>query len=331
MQATEQAQAFGHRLSRTTSLYIGNEEKMGNGISRVTGIPVKRVIGKAELNDFVLLSNRRDIRGGVVNKLARLLKSGGHFESPFVTNRINDHKERLIDGNHRYEAIKQVIDENPNFKVEVIIVYYEDLNPQEERQLYTTWNSGTKQNTNDFVKQYWTTIPIVKLMNREGFAYPVRHIWSKKAIEFKTLVGGYLTKNDATFIGGYQGSAFDFIIESQSLGANDCKVIDAFLKEYIAVFGNPDKKSIHYRQAVFYSLFRIWLENKGSKNPALIATALRRVRNHPVVVRYANLGGTRENCVTCARELLEIINGQKVYNRFVLNVRQPTLPQAEAA
>ena len=276
----------------------------------------KLVLTKDNLNQFIKLSNRRDIRKCVVKKLKKLLEDGNHFETPLMSNQ-RGRKQRLLDGNHRFEAITQYIDEKPDAKVEILLFSYDNLTEDEEKEMYTRWNLGIKQNTNDFVKQYWNDIPIVKKMKANGFPWDVAPTWTSKAIEFKTIVSGYLTIDDKTFLGGYRGSAISFIERAKKLNNQDYNVIKEFLKEYMQVFGNPDKHNPHYKQAVFYSLFRVWIDNKSQIIPTSMESCFRRVMGSVVVISYTKLGGTRENCQQCRTELLRLINGARTKNLLV--------------
>jgi len=266
---------------------------------------------------FARLDNRRDIRRGIVIQLCKLLESGEHFDTPLCTNLKRD-KHRLLDGNHRIDAVEKYLKKYPDRRVEIEIDYYTGLSDGQERKIYTKWNKGTKQNVNDFVKQYWNVIPLAKMFDKAtGLRYGVSHKWGVNTVEFKTLVSCYLTKEDEPFKGGYGGGAEDFIKQTRHLGQKAFNDLKAFMNEYSTAFGKPDKTNMHYKQANLFALQRIWLDNKANKTPAEIATAYRRVFGCRPVVEFARLGGTRENCKESHRQLLDVINGQKKRNLFV--------------
>jgi len=289
---------------------IGVVEMRDDGVNRLSAKSTKILLSKQNLNCLTILDNRRDIRKAVVNKLLRVLEEGKHFETPLMTNKVKD-KHRLLDGNHRKEAIECYLQKHPNRKVEISIFYYDGLTPKQEKEMYTKWNLGTKQNTNDFVKQYWNNIPLTQLMTKKDFPYLVNHVWSNKAIEFKSLVAGYLTIYNEKFCGGFSGSAMAFIKKSQELDMKDYNKIKAFLSEYISIFGLPNKKNPHYKQAVFYSLYRIWLDNHKKVNPERMKNAFIRLRGHERVIYYQSWGGTREVTIRCRFDLLSVINGNR--------------------
>jgi hypothetical protein len=288
-----------------------------NGTNKVECKSEKMLLTTENIDRFVILKNRRDIRSGVKTKLRRLLEKGKHFDTPLVTNRITaDEKDRLLDGNHRIECIKEFFEVYPNRKVEVYVMYYEDLDPAEEKKKYTQWNSGTKQNTNDFIKQYWDDIPMAKKMQRD-FPCKVSYKWAVDTMEFKTLVSEYLVREASTFAGGYSGSAINFIDEVKLLGNPDYAVLRAFMIDFIEIFGKPDFKSNpHYKQANFYSIFRIWWDNKTRLSPLEVKKGFLKIKGNQSIQFFAKGGGTRENCQLCHTQLLRDINSGRTVNSF---------------
>ena len=106
---------------------------------------------KSVIDKFVILSNRRDLRNAKVKKLLALLNRSQHFDTPLMVN-FKDGKYRLLDGNHLIEAIKRFIKDNDEKRVVVGICKYKDLDAEQEREMFTKWNLGTKQNASDFIK-----------------------------------------------------------------------------------------------------------------------------------------------------------------------------------
>lgn len=286
-----------------------------DSVHRLMATAKKIQLSKEDIkNNFVLLLNRREIRKCVVNRLLRLLEKGDHFETPIMVNTVNN-KSRLLDGNHRAEAIQRYLEKYPERKVEVWMFEYNNLNPDEEREMYTKWNMGTKQNTNDFVQQYWNSIGLNKLFARD-FPCNVTANWSCNSIEFKTLLSGYMGSITPGFGGGYQGSAIEFIDRCKLMNGKDHKVMREFMKEYIQIYGEPDKKNLHYKQGVYFAIFRIWRDNLD-KPIDQMRTALLRVRGHERIVYYSTLGGTREMTIQCRKDLLNVINGKRTKNLFI--------------
>lgn len=283
-------------------------------ISRVNTKMRKMTIHRGNIRQFQKLLNRRDIRKTTVNKLFKVLEDGNHFETPFVVNAKNG-RLRLIDANHREDAIEKYLQKYPNRKVEVWLAVYENLSEAEEKIEFTVWNSGMKQTTNDFIKQYWNNMPITRLFTPRT-AWKVSHKWTANSIEFKQLATCYLTRNTSPFKGGFSGSAMDFVEEAKTLGQNDYNVLNAFLKDYIAIFGNPNKKNPHYRQPVFFSMMRIWLDNKTNFSMDALRRSMARIRNHERVFYYEKWGGANSITQQCHKDLIDVLNGNRTRNLF---------------
>lgn len=286
-----------------------------DGINKIEAKTKKIVVDKDNVSQLIMMGNRRDIRSGKVRKLYQILEHGKHFETPIVTS-IRESVERVLDGNHRVEAISKYLLKHPERKVELWVFYYENLNCEEEKQKYTTWNLGTKQTTNDFVQQYWDEIPILKMFGKNP-TFTVSHKWQSHAIEFKTLMSVYLTRNEKKFQGGFGGSAMDFIEECKKLGNADFLVVKNFLDEFMSIFGAVDRDNYHYKQAVFFAIQRIWLDNYKYKNPAEMRKYLKRLVMNTTVIYYQKLGGTRENTTRCRDEFLKDLNKHRTKELFI--------------
>jgi len=313
--------------SLKVSMHLCKAENIGNEVEnmteeesnlRVIGTSTKgwkyktMILHKGNINkDFVVLLNRRDIRKGNVSKLNGVLLKGEHFETPLVANRLNN-KWRLIDGNHRYEAIKRLLERYPKRKVEIGVCYYENLTEDEEKMVFTKWNLGAKQSLSDFLKQYWQDIRITKKLKKPFFPWEISHKWGQgltPAMEFKQLIGPYLVKDsDGDSVITHPGPAMNFIEASQELGDSDLKVLKQFMEEYMDTFGNPDKRNPMYRGCPFIVAMRIWLKNYGKINPAAMKKRLRKLQGHERAMFWSTQGASRTNMIQCLRDFLEVIN-----------------------
>lgn len=262
---------------------------------------------------FEFVSNRRDLRKGTVNKLFNVLEAGEHFETPYMTNFIKG-KHRLLDGNHRQEAVIKYLARYPDRKVELGICYYENLTPEEERREYSRWNAAIKQNTNDFIKAYWATLP-VKLFEQLRFPLTVGYKWGSKIIELKLLAGAYFSSLEPVFTGGNRQSAMEFVEKLQGLAADDVRTMKAFINDYIAVFGMPVQQSLYYKPTIFIALFRIWMDNKASFNPDQIQRRFRKLIGHGSVNAMANKF-SHNSTLDARREFMSIMNGSRVEGRL---------------
>jgi hypothetical protein len=225
----------------------------------------KVIVDKSVISNGLFVINdeeRRNIRGGSVKKLISLLDSQKHFSSPFVTNETTSTgRQNLVDGNHRYEAIKDVIARNPNFSITVWVAVYRDLTDAEEKQVYKDWNVGVPQSATDFLKANFKSIPYGQEMLRR---LPVSIYGAPNKIAIKNLVGSHVNaRKQRNFEGGYSGGKEQTIADFQNITPDDITVIAKFCKFMENVFGRYDKKNNYkfYGTTPLGAFYRIWYDN----------------------------------------------------------------------
>lgn len=258
---------------------------------------------------FGVLQNRRNISSGTVRSIKVNLEQGINFDSQLVINKIgNDYF--IIDGNHRYEAMCKFLAAHPTESVRVKLAIYDNLDPDEEKEVYTRWNKGRKQSTNDVVKQYEQDIELFKHLS------PMVDVYGTNGnISFFKAVGAYIAAQDATFTGGYIGSAFDFVDLAQKLKKSDGDVINAFLKDYVAAFGSPAKNS-WYKTTPYTAMFKIWYDNRKTMLPLNLQVQFASLATS-APARYWHGHGGASACTAARREYLNLLNGNRRKNLFV--------------
>jgi hypothetical protein len=285
-------------------------------VLRVGYTTKKYEISKKDIDEgkFVKLLNRRRIAPNVVKKLHQSLENGKHFDSPFVVNE-RDGKLRLIDGNHRMDAIEKYLGANPTHRVEVTLNIYEGLDDQEEKDLFTSWNLGRKQNTNDVVKQYEDNIDIFKLMKKD-FPVPVSAYGGITAISFFKLVGSYISTKGPKFQGGFIGSPWNFIDKSQELGHSDYNLMKAFMNDFQKAFG-PIKNNRFMRTTPFTAIMRIWVDNKQNMLPEKMINYFKlKLVNDKRADDLGSMSG-RGACVYVRGQYLVLLNNSRAKDIFV--------------
>jgi hypothetical protein len=288
-------------------------------------------IDRAALTKFKQLKNARDIRNGKVDSLTELLEGGGHFHTGFVVN-VRDDKWRLLDGTHRYLAVSAYLTRHPAEKIVVEVHFYKGLSDTEEMEIFTIWNQGMKQNTSDFLKQYWDTLNIQKKIN-DDTTYPIHVIHKNNGtkIGLSMLFFPYLTRNDLPYAGGYEGSALIFIEKLQSWnngkteltsdGIDAMEDMRAFLKDYIFCFGAYNPKNLFWKPLIYYPMFRIWYENKGNLTIDDLRLKMKKLSNGEglnAVRFWQGMGAARSNCNRAVGDYLKAINGTAQRNRLYI-------------
>lgn len=268
-----------------------------------------------ETEKFELLLNRRKIRPQTVDGILHNLNSGKHFDSPFVVHKKNG-RFQLIDGNHRYEAIAKFLDQHPKNRIEVTLNIYEGLTEQQLKDLYTAWNLGKKQSTNDVVKQYKDDISIFAMLERD-FPCSITVYGGSNAVSFFKLVGAYLASQAPTFQGGFIGTPWDFVRKAQALVKQDVNNMKVFMKEFIEIFG-PIKNNRFLRTTPFVALMRIWMDNRHIFSPY---TRMRgyfrsRIRNDRIADDLAGMSGMKA-CRYVYEQYVRMLNKDRITNVFI--------------
>jgi len=227
------------------------------------------VIDRKSIKEFVVNEEeRRQIKLGKVASLRVLLERGEHFDSPLVCNwRDDKSKWIVIDGNHRIEAIREAITKDADFQVEVWVAEYKNLSTKDEksiriieREIYTTWNSGTPESSVDYLQQHFKIIPSGNLMLK---ILPVSIYGSEKLMPILRLVGGYINaKKQKRFNGSYGNGGKKAVEDFQKIEMEDIKIIRAFYLDMAQIFGEYTKGNIWYKPKPMNVFMRIWYDNK---------------------------------------------------------------------
>lgn len=202
---------------------------------------------------------RRLIRDGKVRSIAATLRAGNHFNSPWVTNVVGKN-ENIVDGNHRYEAIKLVLATDPTFSIDVWIAQHSDLSADEERAVFTAWNIGTKQTADDFLKIYWSSIPFGDEMLRKIPAAVYGH---PSKVKIKTLAGAHIEAvKQRAFTGTYSAGANKTVADFQKLNRDDILTMRAFMADMSTVFGPYQSSYEFWKPTPIMAFYRIWYDNR---------------------------------------------------------------------
>lgn len=247
------------------------------------------------LEQLEALENRRRIVNSHVNRLYKVIKEGGSFDSPIVVNKKGD-VFRLIDGNHRLEAITKWIKENPEKnKIEALFVIYEGLTADQERKTFTKWNSGKKQSSDDFVQMYSSEIPILQMMFK---SFPVNaRIYNlqrkQRGIHFSSLMKAYfMSKVQFPIFQPYMGSAQKFVNDCIQLNKDDYEKLKDFVNFFTKVFGVMERENIYQTTTMLNCLMTIYFDNvEKLSEEELISRFKDRILGRSVIFQYALAGG----------------------------------------
>ena len=252
---------------------------------RIKYITDKQTIDKESIEDFELMANRRKLRESQVNKIRKMILEGRHFDAPMIVNEING-KKRILDGQHRISAISQIIKNNPEFQIEVMIIKYNELIPEEEKEMFTRWNSGTRQSSEDFITMYLEDIPIFEMMQE----FPVEvTIYKGKdgTAQFRAITQAYISAKER-ILANFSGPA-EFVDKVKKLGKEDYLFIKKFTEEFIENTGGFYMKNWFTRTSGLYALFFLYVN--GDIKPKLFWEKFKKIKNNKRIIEMVKAGG----------------------------------------
>jgi hypothetical protein len=287
---------------------------MGDKID-IKYITQKVLVDKASFGRFYFLKDeRRMIRPNHVRRIMKGLKQGTHFETNLTVNE-KDGKWRVIDGNHRLEAIREMIKSNPDFNIIVWVDVYRDMTREQERQVYHIRNLGEKETGTDFLQIYFKTIPTGKEMLKK---LPASVNGSENKMKLKDLVGNHIeSKRGITFTGGYNGSRRKMIEEFKELNSGDVDVILAWYKDMKEIFGDYVKRSPYYRSTPLQVFYRIWYDNRHIPRDKFVEAFRKIILNKWGELNELSGHGGRSAAKTFYRVVLERLNDYRKNIHFI--------------
>jgi hypothetical protein len=229
----------------------------------------KRITIDAEtLKLLKTMESRRRVVNAHVNRLHKVLLEGKNFDAPMVVNELDVGKFRLLDGNHRLEAIKKWIadDKENKRKLEVSFAIYDKLDAEEEREVFTKWNSGRRQSSNDFIQLYASEIPILQKMLK-SFPVSVR-IYSlqegQRGIHFSSIMKAYfMAEAPYPQFKPYTGAAKRFVDDCIALGDDDYDKLKDFVKFFESTFGILEKDNPYQTTTSLNCFTTIYMDNEA--------------------------------------------------------------------
>ena len=166
--------------------------------------------------------NPRKLRKAQIQSLTDELIKGGHFESCLVVNRKKGYHLNIIDGQHRVMAMKNYFKKYPDSRIQVALVIYKSLKPDEEREVYRKWNIPIRQTTDDFINSYKEVIPMFGRLTKE---IPCNIYGGPKKIKLKDLINAHIGSVEHPFKGGEGRTSYAFVKYMQDLTDEDMNEI----------------------------------------------------------------------------------------------------------
>lgn len=262
------------------------------------------------INDFEIMPNRRLISDGQVKKIHGVLLEGKNPIGILIVNKKHD-KLRLIDGNHRIEAVKRFYSyRNPNAKIECILKIYNDLNEDEERQVYSDEANRRNESYEDRLNMYKDVITFWKLLNDSINKFPcnITIYPSKTSIRFRLLLDALLTiktsKNGYTYNSVKKS---DLITFASELNYDDYIQLKEFILFFIEVFGSVSKDNIYTHAQIFVPLMDIYYRNKGKTDKKMLIQRFQKILNKSDIIIYSSTS-SREYHIKLRKTMIDYMN-----------------------
>jgi len=284
---------------------------------------VEREFDAVNIGTITRAKNQRKIRTGVVNAIANQLAVGKHFETAICVNERKDIGERVLDGGHRILAMEKHFKKHPKDTIKVELHVYTNLTDDQEKKVYATVNKGTKQSTNDFIRQFRDDIAIFKAMRNGWREQGVNHVFATKvttypspsSLSFFALAGAYFAVTAKTFSGGYMGKPEDFVADTMHLGVKELKDMHAFLRDFELAFGKANGRNSFAKGTPLTALMKIWLDNYASHSPAIMVRGFQKLVGDPGIVQLMSSGGYRA-VITIHPVMLAVMNTGRLRAKF---------------
>lgn len=254
---------------------------------------IKTTINKDSIEDLVIV-NPRKIHISQVNSIYKSLYHNKHFDSPFVVN-IRDGVTRIIDGNHRVDALKRYFKHLPLKSIDVFFATYENLTDKEEREVFTRWNISVTQSTDDFINSYKEVIPTYSRFVSE---MPCSVYGSYNKMKMRDLINAYSASFGKPYSGGESRTKINFIQYVQNLTDSDVDKIIKNFKIIKTVFDGDNKKDWRNQAAFKNIIFRaLYCLVANNVNPLGEEYVIRRMRvalaNRTLLDEYRRYSGRR--------------------------------------
>jgi hypothetical protein len=247
------------RMWRET--HMPSKESPGN--LKLQARPQKYLLTKGEMKMMERMEHARPIREKQVKSLLAALKRGAHFDAPLVVNETikdGERNMRVLDGNHRLEAVKLYLKEHPESSIQVLLLIYDNLTEEEERAVFIRHNLTIHVTLSDRVEVTQDDFPIYKMMRR-NFPTSVTTCGPKagqQGLKFINLITAYATRLNT---GPSSGRANEVLNRAKLYGKQDYETMSAFVEDFVAAFAQPARENRFSTKPGLVALFRVWSAN----------------------------------------------------------------------
>lgn len=276
----------------------------------------KITLTKKSLEELVIV-NPRKLHPAQVQSIYGALLEGKHFDSGFVINRRAD-TLRVIDGNHRVEALRLFFKAYPHMKIVIFSAVYDTLNDAQEREIFTRWNISVTQSTDDFINSYKDTIPMFsRFVNEMECSVYGTH----NRMKVRDVATAYYASFENPYHGGEAKTRIEFIQYMQRLTDSDLDIIIQNFSTLKTIFDAENRKD-WMRQAAFQSvsfraLYYLVANNLDQLGDAHVKRRMRTVLvGRTIMDEYRKYSGRRAS-IDAYLAFKAILNDTKSDKKFI--------------
>lgn len=258
------------------------------------------VITPESIEHFEVMKNRRQISPKHLRQIHGAILSGKNPVGILIINKKNGMK-RIIDGNHRIEAVKRFYGykkSHKDVKIVCTLKVYENLTEDEERKVYTDEAKRKSESSEDRLNMYKDSITFWGLLqdNLKQFPCRVTIYPSVKALKFRTILDAlYVSKRDKSK--GYAPiylTKDDIVSFAQEIGFADFVLLKEFVQLFIGVFGDVNIHNVLCLKQGFVPLFDIYAKNQANFSKLVIVERFKRILGKADILMNINMGIGRE-------------------------------------
>jgi|GEM_PF-5803994 len=231
----------------------------------------KRIsINSQTIKDLVRMENPRPFTESQVAVLVRVLRQGKTFAGSFAVNDIGGggrDRYRLIDGNHRLEALKRVLQDDPTFRMEAEFHIYDHLNETQELDAFDDLNNVVNQTLLHRVLIRRKHFPIIDMMEAD---FPCLVAFKPGAIKEGfhglALIQSYLGRHSlwGTLGGKGPDGRQKFYAAIAALGKADHEQMQKWARAFIEGLGVPGSQNVFSTHTGIMALGKIYFMNVDS-------------------------------------------------------------------
>jgi hypothetical protein len=254
------------------------------------------IITPETIDKFQLMENRRQISEHHVGKIHGAILSGKNPLGVLIVNELNN-SWRLIDGNHRIEAVKRFYSRENNRKtnLECVVRIFKGLSPEKEREVYSDEAKRKDESYEDRLNLYKDTITFWRLTQDKLNKFPcnVTIYQQKNGLRFRTILDCLSTvksEQKTGYVPRYLGK--ENIVEfARELKYEDLILMSKFIDIFQQTFGLIDKNNIFTRRQGFLPLFDIFYKNFKNDRKEEVIKRFSLIVGKSDIIMYLNMQG----------------------------------------